>query len=94
MRLTTDPTPLSAVRLAHGWTILDLSAAAQVSIGHLSEIERGVHRAGPSIVKRLAGAFGLGERHVQKLCNRTYSQGSPLRRKEKRRARRRGCRSD
>lgn len=93
--LSTGPTlKLRAIRVARRLTLDGLSEATGVSVGHLSEIERGLHRAGPATVDALAQAFGRDPVVVQLLCDETYAAGSARReekqpRKEARRAQRR-----
>lgn len=88
------PLKLRAVRLERRLTLEQLSETTGLSTGHLSEIERGIHRAGPAVVDALARAFDRDPASVQLLCDETYAAGSARRgkkkpRKEARRAQRR-----
>lgn len=93
--LGTGPTlKLRGARLQRRLTLDALSEATGISKGHLSEIERGIHRAGPAVVDALARAFGSDSTVVQSVCDETFAAGSSRReekkpRKEARRAQRR-----
>jgi transcriptional regulator with XRE-family HTH domain len=50
---------LRRVRTAQGKTLRDVAAAAGVSIGHLSEVERGRKEPSSEVLAAICGALGL-----------------------------------
>ena len=52
-------TELRRVRLLQGRTLRDVSAAASVSLGYLSEVERGEKEASSEMLLAICGALGL-----------------------------------
>jgi len=50
---------LRAERLAQGRTLRDVSAAASVSLGYLSEVERGEKEASSELLLAICGALEL-----------------------------------
>lgn len=52
-------TELRRIRLLQGRTLRDVSAAASVSLGYLSEVERGEKEASSEMLLAICGALGL-----------------------------------
>lgn len=50
---------LRASRKAQGWTLRELSANANVALGHLSDVERGRKEASSELIAALCNALGL-----------------------------------
>lgn len=50
---------LRRVRLLQGRTLRDVSAAASVSLGYLSEVERGEKEASSEMLLAICGALGV-----------------------------------
>lgn len=50
---------LRRVRLLQGRTLRDVSAAASVSLGYLSEVERGEKEASSEMLVAICGALGV-----------------------------------
>ena len=50
---------LRRVRLLQGRTLRDVSAAASVSLGYLSEVERGEKEASSEMLLAISGALGV-----------------------------------
>ncbi len=50
---------LRSLRMQQGLTLRDLSAAARVSLGYISEIERGQKEASSELLASLCGALDL-----------------------------------
>ena len=48
---------LRATRKAQGWTLRDLSANANVALGHLSEVERGRKEASSELLSAICDAL-------------------------------------
>lgn len=55
--LDHDPAALTWARHAKGWTQAALAAAAEISKGHMSEIESGSRNAPPALLIRFARAL-------------------------------------
>jgi transcriptional regulator with XRE-family HTH domain len=52
---------LRAIRQAHGWSLRDVSAPADIDPAHLSRVERGEKSLSIDALYRLAKVLGLGE---------------------------------
>lgn len=52
-------TELRRIRLHQGRTLRDVSAAASVSLGYLSEVERGEKEASSEMLLAICGALGV-----------------------------------
>ncbi|MBM3686308.1 MAG: helix-turn-helix transcriptional regulator [Actinobacteria bacterium] len=52
-------TEIRRIRLLQGRTLRDVSAAASVSLGYLSEVERGEKEASSEMLLAICGALGL-----------------------------------
>jgi transcriptional regulator with XRE-family HTH domain len=65
-RRTPELPPLRAVREAQGLTLEETARRANVNIGYLSRIERGLHRPSIDVLRRIAHVLELRdlERHL------------------------------
>ncbi len=52
-------TELRRIRLQQGRTLRDVSASASVSLGYLSEVERGEKEASSEMLHAICGALGV-----------------------------------
>ncbi|MDY5505930.1 MAG: helix-turn-helix transcriptional regulator [Schaalia hyovaginalis] len=50
---------LRGIRRAQGWTLREVSLEAQVSLGYLSEVERGQKEASSELLEAIATALGV-----------------------------------
>src|SRR3954453_23618470 len=55
---------LRQLRLRQGRTLREVSAAARVSLGYLSEVERGQKEASSELLSSIFGALGVPLSHV------------------------------
>ncbi|MDR0417772.1 MAG: helix-turn-helix domain-containing protein [Propionibacteriaceae bacterium] len=55
---------LRATRLAQGRTLRDVSRGAQISLGYLSEIERGIKEASSELLGAIAGSLGVPQSEI------------------------------
>jgi transcriptional regulator with XRE-family HTH domain len=55
---------LRQLRLRQGRTLREVSAAARVSLGYLSEVERGQKEASSELLSSICGALGVPLSHV------------------------------
>lgn len=56
--LDHDPVELRRRRIEAGRTLIDVAAAADISAGHLSELESGTRNPSPPLLLRLAETLG------------------------------------
>lgn len=56
--LDHDPVALRTRRVELGRALSDVATDAEISKGHLSELERGTRNPSPAVLKRLAGVLG------------------------------------
>lgn len=50
---------LRALRQLRGWSLTDLAVVAEVTISHLSRVERGKRELSNGAVEKIAAAFGV-----------------------------------
>ena len=64
---------LREVRVASGQTLRDVSASARVSLGYLSEVERGHKEASSELLNAICGALGVNLADVLHLTGERVS---------------------
>lgn len=60
---------LRSVRVSQGKTLREVSAAARVSLGYLSEVERGQKEASSELLTAICGALGVPLSRVLRLVS-------------------------
>lgn len=55
-------------------TLKDLVERTGYSESHLSEVERGIKRAGDKMVEALARALGTTVKRMRRICDETYQE--------------------
>jgi transcriptional regulator with XRE-family HTH domain len=68
---------LRAQRIAQGRTLRDVAGAASVSLGYLSEVERGQKEASSELLDSICGALNLPLWHVLRLVARDLAYVGP-----------------
>lgn len=55
----TDPAKVSALRIAHGWSMAELARRARVSYAHVRKVNAGESSFGEVTAPRIAAALGV-----------------------------------